>query len=525
MLLLVGLSASFSAIGCNSIRNGWLDPTVLGNFERSVTQEIRASLTLEETPRGIPGSTRPTHEDRRLIVKEYPISAGDTLAIEINELRNRQEVYQSQAIVSSMGYVNLPIIGRVHAIDMSVPEFEAELVAALESEEVLVSPDVTVNPVFLHKATYSIFGIGASASNNSPLRAGSFPIRRPDLRLLEAINQVGGLNEFVTEIYIFRWDQQAGSTSEPSNGTAPVSMPESFAPDRSDDAGTGVIRPQAETASAESTGRASRRELFDAVTAPPAQHERAGDVAEAKPDASSDILQAMDDSPVPPLLWVNGEFVPNPAYEGESPLANPLAGATPTPPSFDTAIPAVNWSRIAGDNAYRILEIPAERLRNGDPEVNVYIRAGDIIRIVSGEIGEYYVMGQVNQGGQFRFNAEPITLKAAIAIAGGLSPLAWPDRCTIYRRLGQREQMIQVNLDRIFGGQDPDFNIRRGDIINVGTHPLAPFLARVRALSLPNPVSNVGYSFTYARNFADIDSFAVRQNPNNQPDRFPNLFP
>ena len=194
-------------------------------------------------------------------------------------------------------------------------------------------------------------------------------------------------------------------------------------------------------------------------------------------------------------------------------------------PFLDTTTPAVNWSRIAGETSYRILRIPAEGLRAGDPEVNIYIRPGDVIRIVSGEIGVYYVMGQVNRVGAFRFNAETITLKAAIAAAGGLSGLAWPDRCTVYRRLGQREQMVQVNLDRIFAGKDPDFVIRRGDIINVGTHPFAPFLQRIREFTLPNPISNVGYSFTYARNYADIDSFAVRRNPHNEADVFPNLFP
>jgi protein involved in polysaccharide export with SLBB domain len=172
-----------------------------------------------------------------------------------------------------------------------------------------------------------------------------------------------------------------------------------------------------------------------------------------------------------------------------------------------------------------VLVISAEALRSGDAEINIFVRAGDVIRIVSGQVGVYYVMGQVNRVGTFAFNTEPITLKAAIAAAGGLSALAWPDRCTVYRRLGQREQMIQVNLDRIFAGLDPDFTIKRGDIVNVGTHPFAPFLERIRALSLPNPVNNVGYSFTYARNFADVDSYSVKTNPANEPKKFPNLFP
>ena len=78
----------------------------------------------------------------------------------------------------------------------------------------------------------------------------------------------------------------------------------------------------------------------------------------------------------------------------------------------------------------------------------------------------------------------------------------------MYRRLGRREQMIQVDLDRIFAGKDADFLVKRGDIINVGTHPLAPFLQRLRALTLPNPVSTLGYSFTYSRSF----SFATIKN-------------
>ena len=202
-----------------------------------------------------------------------------------------------------------------------------------------------------------------------------------------------------------------------------------------------------------------------------------------------------------------------------------MNAARPGSSPFDPATPAVNWARIAGDSSFRVIRVPAGLLRSGDPELDLIIRPGDVIRVVSGEIGVYYVMGQVNRVGAFAFNAEPITLKAAIAAAGGLSSLAWPDRCTVYRRIGQREQMIQVDLDRIFAGTDADFMIRRADIINVGTHPFAPFLRRIRGLTLPNPVSNVGYSFTYARNFADIDSFVAQSNPADRSQTFPLIFP
>ena len=487
--------------------NGWLDPTVLGVFNETAVHEIRTSLTLEDMPMGLPGAQLPTPADLLVIQREYAITAGDSLSIEIYELRRRQEVFVANpASVTPTGYVNLPVVGRVPAEGLTVPEFQEALITALKDRGILVDPEVTVNPGFLYKASYSIFGIGVSAANNAPLRAGLFPIRRPDLHVLEAINQVGGLNEFVTDVYIFRRDEWLdGGIGEPvdseslggADGVEGSETHERVADDQ----------PAATEAAAEQ----ALRDLV-LVEAEPAEQEA------AEQDQDVDLLQP---DPAQPYLFVDGEFVQNPTYQGEDDRDVPSSSPLP----LDTATPAVNWARLAGDSSFRLIRIPAEQLRAGNPELDIIVRAGDTIRIVSGEIGAYYVMGQVNRVGAFGFNAEPVTLKAAIASAGGLSALAWPDRCTVYRRIGQREQMIQVDLDRVFAGQDPDFFIKRGDIINVGTHPFAPFLQRIRALTLPNPASNVGYSFTYARNFADIDSFGARANPHNEPDRFPNLFP
>src|SRR5262245_20916748 len=84
--------------GSNSIKHGWLDPTVVGKFDETTSPgDIRRTLTLEETPRDIPGAQYPSPQDLRPKVVEYPITAGDTLAVEINELRQRQVAYQSQA--------------------------------------------------------------------------------------------------------------------------------------------------------------------------------------------------------------------------------------------------------------------------------------------------------------------------------------------------------------------------------------------------------------------------------------------
>ncbi len=39
-------------LGCHAYRNGWLDPTALGDFKYTATMDIRASLTIDDSPRG-----------------------------------------------------------------------------------------------------------------------------------------------------------------------------------------------------------------------------------------------------------------------------------------------------------------------------------------------------------------------------------------------------------------------------------------------------------------------------------------
>lgn len=532
------LCASCSMPG--SIRNGWLDPTVVGSYGETKTLDVRTSLTLEDHGAHVLGATYPTAEDRELIYEEYPISAGDTLAIEIYELRDRQVPFQVQSQVSSTGFVNLPVLGQVDAVGLTPTQFEKKLRDRLIKRDILLDPDVTVQPLFLQKATYSIFGVGVSAANNAPLRAGTFPIRTPELRVLEAINQVGGLNEFVTEVYIFRQYEkpenrtsEAGDEGDAGSGAAPAKTGTPAAPDVPN-ASAVPSQPEPEVSAQAAKGdETAKVDPADAVLkdlmAAVDDSERADKNQAAKPEppnqnagADANAAKLQPDLSAP-YIFVNGEFVQNPAY---IPPAEAPGQTAPDAVVSDLPAPSVNWARLAGDTQYRILKLPADLLRRGDPEANIYVRPGDVIRIVSGEIGIYYVMGQVNRVGRYSFDSEEVTLKGAIAAAGGLSPLAWPDRCTIYRRIGRREQMIQVDLDRVFAGKDSDFVIRRGDIINVGTHPFAPFLQRIRGWTLPNPVSDVGYSFTYARNFADIDSFAVRQNPHNvDHSRFPYIFP
>jgi hypothetical protein len=207
-------------------------------------------------------------------------------------------------------------------------------------------------------------------------------------------------------------------------------------------------------------------------------------------------------------------------------LAMPYNGM-PAPGTTTATAPAVDWTAaIVEGNRSRILEIPVRDLLRGDPRYNVVIRPDDKVYAWLGPVGEFYVIGNVFRPGVFSLTGRKVTVRQAIAAAGGLSPLAWPERCELIRRYNDdTEEIIRLNLDAIFAGTQPDVVLKPNDTINVGTSIVAPFMATVRnAFRM-----TYGFGFVYDRNFADIDSYAAQPNPavveqQNFLDRFGSLF-
>ncbi len=159
------------------------------------------------------------------------------------------------------------------------------------------------------------------------------------------------------------------------------------------------------------------------------------------------------------------------------------------------------WEEIGtGGVQTRVIEIPADKLRSGDPRYNIVIRPGDSIHVPVDITGEYFIYGNTNYQGVVPMDGRPVTLKMAVAAAGGLGPLAWPRRCEVTRRIGKnKEETVMVDLDKIASGEQPDFFIKPLDLINVGTHPTA----RWRAVARNSFRATYGFGFIYDRNFGD----------------------
>lgn len=147
----------------------------------------------------------------------------------------------------------------------------------------------------------------------------------------------------------------------------------------------------------------------------------------------------------------------------------------------------------------RVIKIPARKLNAGDPRYNIVIKPGDDIQIPVNIMGEFCIIGNVNQQGYINMTGRQMTLKMAIAAAGGLGPLAYPKRCEVVRRLGEnKEEIVSVDLDKIASGEQPDFFIKPNDLINVGTH----YSAQWRTVLRNAFRATYGFGYLYDRNFA-----------------------
>jgi protein involved in polysaccharide export with SLBB domain len=197
----------------------------------------------------------------------------------------------------------------------------------------------------------------------------------------------------------------------------------------------------------------------------------------------------------------DGQWVP--VSKGPLPAAQP-----PVPARRPALARPAERKRLPMDREWeeaiqtRLIRIPADKLLAGDPHYNIIIKPSDTIHVPVDIIGEFAIMGNVNRSGYIDITGRPMTLKMAIAAAGGLGPLASPKNVEVIRRIGTaREEIVMVNLDKIASGEQPDFFIKPNDLINVGTDVTARWKAVLRNAFR----AAYGFGFVYDRNFADID--------------------
>ncbi len=122
----------------------------------------------------------------------------------------------------------------------------------------------------------------------------------------------------------------------------------------------------------------------------------------------------------------------------------------------------INVSQNVGSET---MNVKITDLLSGNLESNPTILSGDIITVL--EADPVYIIGGVNNPKQISIRSE-ITLSRAIASAGGLAKGNSGDLITIFRREGQKTEIIVVDLKKIENGQEKDIILKKLDIVEVG---------------------------------------------------------
>jgi polysaccharide export outer membrane protein len=490
--------------GCAMVPpNSFIDPTKVGRFSVEAFETgVRRVLTPRETPPGLPNAEDPVPADLVPEYSEYRFVPGDNVAVTINDLLQPGVPYSAAYEVNPLGEIRVPELGVVRVAGLTEPELEEDLKARLRETGLLPDPVVVVFTQLRRGRTFSVLG--------SVRVAGTYPIGDPDTRLLDAIAQAGDADANARYAYVIRRPAFNAAEVLPPPPEPPSDTP---APETPDEGAEELIIPPWEPDDFDAAPNMMAQEGTGTATTAPAYEELEAVIAPpgTQPATASQPADEGAGREWPALIFdpETGAFREMPPTADEGRAADPERAAEIA--AEDLLNEPFEWESDEGFAfTQRVIQIDMDDLRNGDPTQNIVVRDNDVIQIPF-DTGVFYMMGEVARPGVYGFGGRDITMKQAVAISGGFTALAWPSRTEIIRHEpGTDKQItIKVNLDKIFYGWEEDFYLRDGDIVNVGTHTVAPFLFVLR-----NSFRfTYGFGFVYDRNFADKDAYGARPNP------------
>ena len=502
----IGIAASLVCLMMTGCANDILDPSQIGRFRPvPVVNVILENLGVADEPdSSYSGAEEPRPEDLITYEQDYRFSTGDVVRISVYELLREGYPFVNDYVVTETGRISIPDIGPVLAMGLTERDLEVEIANRLTDGSFLRNPSVTVILLESQSRFFSIYGAGITKS-------GRYPIPRYDYRLTDAIALAGDVGQYnVTSMFVSREvpvESSTSPTTAPPAAGSPVSTPGKAA---SNPIKVKSAEPAQPTAN-------PQEELMDVIQ-PFTQSGQSSPVrtSSVAPDTT---LQAAElsgpnavsgggDTNVIEWIFENGQWKPVrilPSGQPPKPSSpTPATAATPNDNHPGTPAPQVYNGK---QTVTRVIKIPVDKLKGGDPRYDIVIRPGDRISVPVDVIGEFWVMGNVNKVGPLNITGRPLTLKMAIATAGGLNELAWPKKVEVIRRIGRnkaglmQEETVMVDLDKIAKGQQPDFFIKQYDLINVGTHGTSRFLAVLRNAFR----ASYGFGLIYDRNFATSD--------------------
>ena len=472
-----------TAIGTGCETKSWLDPSEVGRYQKTplvvpILDKLVVGVEAEELRYS--SAREVTADDLVITNRDYRVGPNDLIQYSIQDLNGAGTSQTDNKRVSESGKISLPYLGQNSVTGMTEAEVEEAIVKAYAEAQILPKAIVSVSVVESQNRMYTISGAVS--------QQGQYPLLRGDLRLLDAIaNARGALTETGIEyIYIVR--HKSGATS---GTTTPAAAP-----------GTPGKDPLAPTSMMpmKPASPIFALKMQDKPQTPEEARAAAEKLAKELNGASAADVSAP--APTPPAGdAATGDRVVQIEGAGTQPAA-PDSTITTIPPSAQapaTAAPAFEFTAPAEPTDQETIKVPYSKLKTGELKYNIIIQPQDMIILPYPTSGTYYMAGHILRGGAYSLPPDGMTLKQAVASAGGLDQLAIPARTDIIRRIdANHEVFVRVDLERIFTGLEPDVFLKANDQVQVGTNMGATFAAALRnAFRI-----TYGFGFLYDRNYA-----------------------
>ena len=485
-LALFGMLMGFVvSSGCEV--DNYMDPSKTGYFEFAPTTipvlDRLDVVEVDELPFG--EITEPNPEDLVPSSLVYRLAPGDVVKCEIYELVSAGQMDISVRIVDQAGQIRLPTLGDVPAAGLSLEELQKEIEDRLQG--LINDPLVTVAIESGRSFQFTIYG--------SVSGTGMYSLDRPDFRVMNALALAGGTMSTTQYVYIIRelalnelvkpaFDRREKDPGEASGTDAPKTDAEIEAL---------INQLQSEDGAAPSPGMVASQDdplvdLDDVESAPTPVADggsQAAKKADDKPASSPASTGAAVSSSGYRYDEEKRAWVAVDGGEEEEDVLLPIAGEEDTSPSYAT----------------RIIRVDYQRLARGDSNLNVVIRPSDRIYVAPPLTGVVYVDGEIARPGVYALpTTGRLTLSRLVSAAGGLGPIAIPERVDMVRVVApEREAAVRVNLSAIRSRSEPDIYLQPDDHVIIGTNFWAQPLAVVRN----GFRASYGFGFLLDRNFGN----------------------
>lgn len=502
--ILVGAIALAAVCGCEV--DSFMDPSRTGRFEfEPTTIPVLERIDVIEPHREFwANATPPTADDLMPRQLAYYIYPGDIITVSVFELQQAGVWSTTTRRVDTAGFFRVPELGDVRAAGLTAQQFEDEIKRLL-AETVMVNPQVDVVVEQGGGLRYTVYGFVG--------RTGQYTLDQPNLRLIDALANAGGVPLTTERVYVIRqiiltpemqpeFQRESQPTTEPPATRPPEQniedlirqlenppppppqsppqaqpeirpgMMQDVPPDGGQQPPNGDQPPDGAEPQSPPPIDIDALEPPAPTEPPPAETQPMEPVrAPAQPPVDVDVVRPQ----VPPidetgdtLIYIpeRGEWVRVPRAPGEQPPA-------PTQPAEPREAPHV---------LDRVIVIDYDRLSKGDSSQDIVIRPNDRIYVDGPPQGFFYIDGEVARIGVYQLpTSGRLTLSRAVSAAGGLGPIAIPSRVDLTRKVGPyREATIRLDLAAIRQRTEPDVVIKPDDHIIIGTSWMATPLAIIR---------------------------------------------